>query len=263
MIILPAGASKNSWTAWDEQSEFTLDVDQDGDGNGDTFICFFENPTTGGDETGRGGGLSGSDLVLTQAGNIAGATGSPPTRYTDGSDDSFNLTTNFAKTLFINTTWTIIAKGRDVKHGSGSNNISNICQFYGNSAGNRRCGISMVIDSSEPNQVLSTWGYNAIDDTQAATVKTTAAVPTTGDVYFIHEWDGTTRRMGFSTTKPTSWDDIPSSQKITLNIGGNYTDPVSFDQYGRRFFNDYNGGNAIEGYFYYVIVSKVPLLSGT
>jgi len=92
--ILRAGeaGAGGSWAEWDEQSESTLDVDQDGDGNEDTYICFFENTSAGGNETGRGGGLAGADLVLTQAGNIAGAIGSPPNRQLDGSDDYFSFT---------------------------------------------------------------------------------------------------------------------------------------------------------------------------
>jgi len=96
MIIINAvrKVTYNPWAAWDETSESGLASD-------DTFVCFFENPSAGGDETGQGGGLTGSDLVLTQSGNVAGATGSPPSRQLDGTDDYFSGTLNLPE-LIIN-----------------------------------------------------------------------------------------------------------------------------------------------------------------
>lgn len=106
-IMEPTG---DLWTTWDEASEDTLSVDQDGDGAEDTNITFGENTSAGGDETGRGV-LTGADLVLSQSGNIAGAVGSPPYRPMDGTDDTFRVTNNWFNAIFAGETeYTLIVK---------------------------------------------------------------------------------------------------------------------------------------------------------
>ena len=74
-VHLRAGGGSSaapSWSTWNELSESGLADD-------DTFVVMLEQTGAGGNETGQGGGLSGANLVLTDASaNIAGATGSPP-----------------------------------------------------------------------------------------------------------------------------------------------------------------------------------------
>lgn len=43
--------------------------------NADNYVCEMTNATAGGNETGVGGGLTGADLVLSQAGTLPGAVG--------------------------------------------------------------------------------------------------------------------------------------------------------------------------------------------
>ena len=63
------------------------------DADSDTFVCEF---TGTGDETGAGGGLSGSDLILTEVGTVGDAS--------DGwralNSGGFTVTTDFLENFF-------------------------------------------------------------------------------------------------------------------------------------------------------------------
>jgi len=240
--ILRAGeaAAPSSWADWDEQSESTLDVDQDGDGNEDTFICFFENTNAGGDETGQGGGLTGSDLVLTQSGSVAGATGSPPSRQLDGTDDRFTMTDTFWDLITNKTNWSIFFKleGHDVDT---ENALLDNDNLTGDRVAFRITNTNLLEGRTQDN---NTW------------TATTDTIPSTGVFWFGVWCDGTDVRFGFSTTgKFSKWSELDSGKRVQ------FANPDPLDGLVRLWpFVNYQGSFHYPGKVYYIVVSKICLI---
>jgi hypothetical protein len=110
------GGSKNTaWLNWDEISESGW-----GD-SANTFICLFDGS---GNETGIGGGLAGTDLILTNYG-VPAATGSPPSRhFTIGNAQYFEMIPTATKALLgSGNKWTIITKCYNPTVGSNNSGI--------------------------------------------------------------------------------------------------------------------------------------------
>jgi hypothetical protein len=209
-----------------------------------------ENPNASGNETGQGGGLSGADLVLTQSGSIAGATGSPPRRAFDGSDDHFLPTQNWCDGLFSGSTWSFIAKitidAVGVYHGLfrlGETNwpTNNLIQLHITNA----------------NQLY----LRVIEDGTDYSVNTTDTV-SNGSTYYFAVWaDGVNKvRCGFSTTKPTSWASFEANKRkeISTNMG-DFTG-VSWAEY--KYVLGSDGGTYMpEISAYYVVAANTCLLA--
>ena len=195
--VLPSVVrSKTSWAAWGESREESLAGD-------DTFVCLMENTVAGGNETGQGLKLSGSDLVLSQAGSIAGATGSPPTRVMDGSDDEFSMVDALPDAAFGTSgkNWTAILKIKDT---GAVTNGENILAFDG---ANEK--IIIFVSTAALGIQVQDGGVDAINDT------TVNNIPTTGDVYFVVWYDGITIRGGMSVTKPTKLSDFDADDLVS------------------------------------------------
>ncbi len=196
--ILRAGAGVSDlWTTWDESSEDTLSVDQDGDGVEDTCICFFENTSAGGDETGRGRGLSGADLVLAQAGNIAGASGSPPYRAIDGSNDYFSFTTTLRDSLNGESEWTVIVKlDNYVLSATYGQVLTGPSEIWMREYTNNKC--AFYSPARGLNNTMTT------DDIPAGTLS-----------WWCMWCDGSDVRAGIATgSKPTKWSDFSSGLRV-------------------------------------------------
>jgi len=248
--ILRAGAAAapGSWAGWDEQSESTLDVDQDGDGNEDTFICFFENTNAGGDETGRGGDLTGSDLIISQVGNVAGATGSPPTRDLGDNSQYFTMPNEMMSVLAGTTTWTFITKLKDAWAETAEAGILRI-----KSAGDNDSIYMRSSGTDEKLKVFLREGTTTLINFEV----TTNAWNTTGDVWFFGQCDGSEVVFGFHNSKPTSLSAIPAGNKLT------YSGTAQFSPYdGSENYLFYDNGNvsAIRGAAYYVVLAKTALI---
>ncbi len=131
-------AGGGSWTDWDKASEDTLALDQNGDGAEDTYVALFENTVAGGDETGLGGGLSGADLILSQAGNVLGAKGTHAYRaLTAASSQRFDVPVNRQNTLNGKAEGLIMLKISDYSYG-------------GNGMLLAWDGVGTVLDSAHP-----------------------------------------------------------------------------------------------------------------
>lgn len=204
------GAAGVSYAAWDEASESTLAVDQDGDGIEDTFIMFMENTSAGGNETGRGGGLTGINLVGTQSGNLAGSTTIPPSRIFDGANDymSFNPTTLDVVSNGTNI-WTILAKCENISEAQTNDHATPFYFFDGAD------DILGIFHSSGTNVQAWVGGVHHLDTTLAD------PIPTTGTVYIAAWSDGTYVRAGWTTGgagangQPTGWTEFPGGSKAS------------------------------------------------
>lgn len=241
ILRVGAGGTASSWANWNEASENTLDVDQDGDGVEDTFIAFMENTLAGGDETGQGGGFSGADLVLSQNGNIAGASGSPPSRTLDGSDDYFTVTNTFRDWLSGEGTYGIIFKVEDWNPAD-----SYECLFFW------RDGNLINLRSTLNTRELTV-------NFDGTSLTTTNAMPTSGVLYCYVGCDGSDFRIGFSTTKPTKWSDFAANDRASNGSSVSFpsnttnTPPIFSD-------SNYLTDRSVKGDAYYTIWSKTTLI---
>lgn len=203
LITSAAAPTTYSWADWPCDSEATL-------ATANIFVCLMENTTAASNEVGQGGGLSGADLVVTQAGSINGAVGSPPYRYID-TDDVFTITVPCAD-LITGGAWTVLMKMRDKSSGD----------FF------------QIGSWSAPN-----WDYIQIYSDVAADIREndiskdsaalTDTMPTTG-TYWIGAWyDGTYLRWGFTNTgsgaggQPTKWSDFATTKRRTATTTVDYT----------------------------------------
>ena len=156
--------------------------------------------------------LTGADLVGTQTGNLAAATGSPPSRLFDGTDDSMAFTTNALDVLANGTnTWSIIIKGIDITEAQAANH--DIFYFY-NVAGNV---LGNIFSGGFQNQVWVNAGDKPIDGPFIT------AVPTTGLVHLAYWGDDTYVRCGWVASaggsgtngQPTKWSDFPANNRLS------------------------------------------------
>jgi len=252
--------ASGSWADWDEQSEDSLSLDQDRDNTEDTYIAFEENTVAGGNETGRGAGLSGSDLVLTQYGNIAGAEGSPPYRQFDGTDDYQGYTVGLINaTLAKNgTVWSWFIKLEDFNHSSYLE--TPFCCYRSDALPKIMCSISegaatlrMFADDKNGNRIF--------------TFTSTDNVPTTGVVHIGMWCDGTKVRGGFTVggIKPAKWSDFDTGKRgestsvCDLGTGWSGLDTVQ-SRIGNHAGYTYK---YVDAKFYYIVLSSVCLIDNS
>jgi len=248
--ILPAvvgSGGATPWGTWLERDEY---------GWGDqvnTFIALYENTSASGNETGQGAGLTGADLVVTQVGGVAGATGSPPSRLLDGIDDEFIGTTPLFD-LISRPTWTILTKFGDI---ADSGNVKPL--FTWNSAGNAQ----QIWANKHSDNTAQVDFRVALGSDSPWVGGTSAAIPATGPVYFAIWADGVNKvRMGFLATKPTKWSDFPANQRFETIYTGDFTGVSFTETYYRAIIGRTNGENTAAK-VYYTIISKSAFISAS
>ncbi|MBU1307886.1 MAG: hypothetical protein KKF33_20470, partial [Alphaproteobacteria bacterium] len=168
-----------------------------------------ENTSAGGNETGQGAGLSGADLVFTQAGNLAGATGTPPKRVFDGGDDYGTVTAAMLDTILNNVgdAWTLVWKVNAAT--TGYRFLMAIAQDAGAAA-------DYYLTVGKDNSATDKMRVTVKDALGEEALNTVAATPTTGDVYFA-VWavgGGQPLRFGWCITKPTKWSDFGANNRV-------------------------------------------------
>lgn len=243
LLLMMMGACRiaevNLWADWDETSEAGLASD-------DIFVCMMENINAGGDETGQGGGLAGANLVLTEAGGLAGATGTPPTRVADGIDDSLAFTTVALDALMMqNSAFTVIIKVTDLAI------VSNDRFLYFRSAGGTE-QISIHQSSTKLAVQVKEAGTDESEITTDAFLVSTE--------YWIALWsDGTVLRAGFATSKPTKWSDFAANKRVQwTNNPGTFTGDTWSTR--RSLLTTGGGANFVAGDFSYFIIAKTCLI---
>lgn len=233
-----------SWADWPEDSEATLQ-------GANTFAALMENPTADGDEAGQGCGLSGADLTLTRGGSVAGATGTPPTRYLN--PGWFIPTANFWSTL-LNTSspWSFVLKFNALNCSS-----DRYLLRFADAAGNNE--VQLLRDASYKLWLTAKSGGSAL-----VNAVSTDSVPTAGAVYCAVWFDGTYIRAGFSTSKPTSWAGLDSGKRIVAPSAGGAWSGVSWAVANGAFCAGSSSGSApiLTSYAYYIAASRNSSLIG-
>lgn len=229
------------WSTWDETSEVGL-------ATADTFAMLFENTSVAGNETGVGGGLTGADLVWTQSGALAGATGSPPCRQFDGSDDLGTFTATWFDTFFRNRApWTFVLKV------NGTAAVDGFMLCYNSTSSN--ASIKMVIEANK--LVVGT------RDTGVDYIGSPAdSVPTTGDVYLFAAMSAAGRLVaGWSTSKPTDYTAITSTQRVEIAASGAQVGDYTLNTGLYLFTPALGDAYVYGGKAYYAVVSKAALIA--
>jgi len=219
-----------SWANWDETTE-------SGWGDQTNNLIWIMDGGASANEVGQGGGLSESDRTLTQVGDIAASSGSPPKRLVDrlAGNDYFKGTANAVK-MMDGTVFTYIAKC------NGMSAIGGVIEFYDGSQ-------HLLCNSSGR---FYTSGYTTDSDVSWATGP---GMPT-GDIYFYLIDDGTNTTWGWNITKATKLSDIPAAQRITKGaINGVQDGPSRTSLLGSE-ASDVN----LITYVYYIVISKLCLI---
>ncbi len=188
------------WANWDETTEVGFATDQDGNGVEDSVLWFLENPAPSSSEIGIGGGLIGDDLILTQHGDIPGATGFPPSRVLDGLDDYFTFALTSFDILRGSTTFTLFLYVEDVS-------IVDLDRFFlfTQDFWFLQAGIGIVTPSR-----LS-FRLNGSEDWKTAST----VLPASGPLYIMIWGDGINYiRAGWSTSKPSKWSDFAAGSRV-------------------------------------------------
>ena len=233
MSVMDPAAGGPYWHNWDEQSEDTLFVDQDEDGTEDLFVVFGEGGNST-DETGRGAGLSGADLVWSQSGAMAG---NGSYRTLDGSDDYFSVTSNFRDILDNLTQYGIIFKMEDWNPGVDYEALI-------------RWASEVIFRVDNARKLTAT-----IDGTIVGT--TTNALPTSGVVYCYLGCDGSDTMVGFTTSgsgtggQPTKKSDFAANDRA---LKGSAIAMPNLSDADTDIFRDSDSDNRnVTGKFHYAV----------
>lgn len=246
MIIINGSIGNDQWrdaySAWDESTEAGLATNN-------TFVCLFENPVASSDEYGQGGGLTGTDLVLSELGDVTGAAGTPPLRYLDGLDNMFAMSANVWEGLIKNSdTWSVMMKVQ------GRTAIGIIRYFFdfANDATHSR----IIIGRNTDNKLIAWFFDSDAASVWSSTTTTDAFTDTT--TWLGMWWDGTNVRCGFTTAgKPTAWSDFEATKRLTA-AASNLTQSATGCSIGSRFAVPLD--NWCYSGIYYVVVSNLCLI---
>ena len=251
MMGASGGVADVTWATWLEDSEANLSGGSQG---ADINICFMEDPDAGDDEVSQGGGLTGADLVFTQAGNLAGATGSPPTRVFNGTNNNLTVTTPFLDGLIANAnkTWTIMAKLTDITLAADN------FWYLADAAGNELIRLYL----NGPGWEMA----GAIEEDTVVEADITANGMSALTEYYVAMWaDGTKVYHGFTTSgsgangQPTVLSDFAAGDRhLYTSKTGDFAGET-FDHATQRTFMSVDIG-FMAADVSYIAVSKVCLI---
>jgi hypothetical protein len=169
------------------------------------------SPTDNGNETGAGGGLSGSDLVLTRGGDMPRAwiTGM---RVLNGGaaipSTSYLLPTTNARNLIAGSTWGLLFELENIDW-DGAQGLMVLIPWSVNSGNG-----SVRVEISTSTGVLTAQIIDKNGNDTGA-VSTTNAIPQTGKIYIAIWADGSSAYAAFKSV--SSFDDVPSSSDFAVN----------------------------------------------
>ena len=193
------------YASWNEDSELVAN----------SAVWLMESGASA-NETGfdnRSTPLTGVDLIGTQSGSVAAASGSPPNRAFDGTDDYMHWTQNASDIVANGTnTWTLLMKLGDVTEAQTQDHT--IVDF-------RDAAPANIIEAIYLGGV-STWIVRVatVDLINAATV---TPIPTSGIVHVAFWGDATYVRCGWvgaaggsgANGQPTKYSDFPANNRRT------------------------------------------------
>ncbi len=235
------------WAKWDESSELGLATDN-------TFVCLMENPSAGGNEAGQGGGLTGADLILTQSGSVAGASGGK--RVFDGVNDRLNWTIAAVDALIANAnkTWSVIMKLTDITKDVGN---TYFFAFLDAAQANERIALSIQTDDKLTLNVEQ-------DTVEDFNRKTTDSIATSTE-YYVAAWAdaGVNKiRAGFTATRPTKWSDFATNKRMESTLDGDFTGETFNDADLPNFMSLSNQDpQCVDASLYYIVVSNLTLIN--
>ena len=227
-------AAAISWATWTEDSEASL-------ADSDTFVCFFENPTLGGSETGQGGGLTGAHLVLIQVNNVPGVS-SGYRQLTTASQQYFEWATAAEDLMIKNKAdFTIVLKCKDWATVATANDP--IVKFD--------TSYFFIVSSTSKLRFIYTPTAGGASD-----VTSTNAVPSSGVVYFaIWRKNGAVKAAFKATTRPTKESDFAAGDTCESTQDGVYDRAFT----GHYLFTDTARWATIKAG--YLVVAKKALFS--
>jgi len=207
--------------------------------NDDTYCVEMENSTSGGNETGAGLGLTGTDLVATAGGTVAGVSSG----YRTLTDGSFNFTDTFINTWLPRDatrktfSWAMLMKdvSRDTDHA--------YFNWIGGTATARADASIYVYHANDSNNIrFIQFAGNA----QMISNQTIAFQPgATNYVWLCHWLDGTNWHGGWtesstSEASPESYSDFPATQRWQVSA----TDAANknYWNYSPLYFYSYGAG---------------------
>ena len=247
--ILPAvvGTSTGTlYSAWDETTETVKN----------SAVWLLEGGAAA-NETGvdsRTVPLTGVDLVGTQAGALAAASGSPPSRLFDGTDDLITFTANATDVIANGTSvWSLVIKVEnlaDWQVGGGDPVFYFFKAAYASLLGLYDVGGSTF-------QIWDAGG-------QRINSATTAPIPTAGMVHIAAWSDGTYVRCGWvaaaagsgANGQPTKWSNFPANNRLSYT--GQVSWPNSDFNTGRDLMRQ--GSRYSPGKLYYALMSDTCLI---
>jgi len=209
------------------------------DATADTFVCEF---TGTGDETGAGGGLSGDDLILTEAGTVSDASSGWRTL----NNGAFTLTTAFFDNFFSGNTGNERTIALYIKNANVTPATTN--GFFNWVSSNAYGGIYLQIPSggaAEDDLRLIIQTGNAGVGVNGTTFTGGNMFGSSDAVWLVWWQDGTYDRFGWvADDAPSNWSDFPSGQRASASFDGSISDSGQGGGYG---VGTNNGNTA--GYF--------------
>ncbi len=212
---------------WNKSSVTKGAVDLlEADADSDTFVCEF---TGTGNETGAGGGLSGSDLILTEAGTVSDA--SDGWRTLD--DGAFTVTTAWFTNFFSGNTGDRRTLAMHLKNVNVTPDEVN--GFFNWIASPVYGWIYIKIPSSgtHEDKLLVQHGEGNANKGLNNTTISGSDLFGSSDEFWLCWWhDGTYDRLGWVEDAPSKWSDFPSGQRISASFDGEHHDTGAGTGYG-------------------------------
>lgn len=205
------------WSAWDGLSQDTLSADQDSDNSEDTVLGFHDAEGASDNDTGRGAGLTGANLVLTEIGDVPAATGTPPRRALDNSGDWFQ---------FPGAWWDTCIKDQPELtlffHLFNWANQDTYDALIRVTSGTGSGDFMLRVESNK----LKVYAANNAG-TVILNATTTDNVPTNTELWVMFWLGATYARAGFTSgtsAPPTAWSDFEANKRMGNSHGGNTLD---------------------------------------
>lgn len=213
----------------------------------DTYVCDMTNASTGGNETGAGGGLSGANLVLTASAGLAGVSGGFRVK---ANGEYLSCPPALLNLMTANTTFTCLFHVKDMT-------VSNVFNCF--SSGPFE-SIYLQNSSGKLRSIMYDDNVVRLDATTADNYSTSAEI-------WLGMWsDGSLIRAGFveQSTPPQNWSDFASGKRVSASYSGGFS--------GATFINFYSPpkeigsvNNAATGVFSIatVVISKICLIDNS
>lgn len=245
--MLGGQSERDKYLGWDEATEAGMASDN-------TFVCFMENTSASGNETGQGGGLTGDDLVLTNSGDVVGATGTPPYRYfvdTDADGMRYNAPANVIGGC---SSWTIVMKFHRITDTNGGWLLSFMLDYN---------TPRMAFDMDSSRRLRLNWpsvGWSTV---------TSTGIPTDREIWVVAKADGGAHNLtlAWDDEKITDIADLPSGQVSTHASTDGDATGISFTSSDgnwimrNRYYGSADSDRHAKGYVKYLLISSTSLVA--